>query len=181
MNPKISSGGALFLRGAERYLDALAAIAAFRSEVQDMCADIYNHYASELNVQMGLDPKDCERYDEDNPDKPSAEVGIFRSAQSYCTFSLYLLWGENKLGDGTIAAAVCLGFYYGRLRSEILEGFRQKNPHCRVEILDTYTLVLYQSLKDPASASEALDALVLEWLGYCKSVGGLNLGSRKIA
>jgi hypothetical protein len=48
-----------------------------------------------------------------------------------------------------------------------------------VEKFETYSLVLPQSLKDPASASDALDALVLEWLDYCKSIGGLRLGERE--
>lgn len=178
MNSKTSSGSDLFLRGAGRYLDALTAIAAFRGEVQDMCTEIYEHHAAELAAKMGLDAEDCEAYEEDDPDVPSAEVGIYRPAQRDCTFSLYLSWGENKRADGVISGAVCLGFYHRRLRDEIHAGFRQKDPHCRVEILDTYSLVLYQSLKDLASARDTLEAVVLEWLGYCKSIGGLELNQR---
>jgi hypothetical protein len=111
-----------------------------------------------------------------DPDVPSAEVGISRPSQR--DFCLYLSWGENKRADGVISGAVCLGFYHRRLRDEIHAGFRQKNPHCRVEIFDTYTLVLYQSLKDLASARDTLEAVVLEWLGYCKSIGGLKLNQR---
>jgi hypothetical protein len=152
MNSKKSPGSGLFLVGAERYLDALTAIAAFRGEVQEMCTEIYEHYAPELAEQMGLDQEDCEPFDEHNPDKPSAEVGITRPAQKGCTFCLSLLWGENKRVDDILTAAVSQGFYHRRLRDDIHAGFRQKNPHCRVEIFDTYTLVLYQGLKDLASA-----------------------------
>jgi hypothetical protein len=178
MSPKIPSQSELFLRGADRYLDALAAIAAFQGEVQDMCAEIYKHHAAELAAQMGLGQEDCEPFDENSQDKPSAEVGISRPAQKGCTFVLSLLWDENKRVEGMIAGAVCMGFYHRRLRDEFYAGFRQKNPHCRVEIFDTYSLVLYQSVRNLASARDVLDALVLEWLGYCKSIGGLKLRDR---
>jgi hypothetical protein len=178
MKLKDSSGSELFLRGAGRYLDALTAIAAFRGEVQGMCSEIYKHHTADLAAQMGLDDQDCEVFAEDDPDDPWAEVGISRPAQKDCTFNLYLSWGQNKRADGVIAGAVSLGLYHRRLRDEIRAGFRQKNPRCRVETFDTYTLVLYQSLKDLASASDTLDALVLEWLDYCKSIGGLKLNER---
>lgn len=178
MNSKISSGGELFLRGAERYVDALAAIAAFQKEVQDICTKVYDHYAIELAAQMGLDERDCDVFCEEDADERRAEVGISRPAQRDCTFCLYLSWGESKGADDAIAGAVSLGLYHTRLRDEIHRLFRQKNPGCRVETLDTYQLVLYQNLEDPASASDTLDTLVTDWLEYCKSVGGLKLRGR---
>lgn len=178
MSSKISSGSELFLRGAERYLDALTAIAAFRSEVQEMCKKIYTHHAAELAAQMGLDDKDCEPFAEDDPDERWAEVGILRPAQQNCSFYLYLSWGEDERFNGMVAGAVSLALYHKRLRDEIYEGIRQKRPRCRLEKFDTYSLVLYQGLKDLASARDALDALVLEWLDCCKSIGGLKLKRR---
>jgi hypothetical protein len=43
-----------------------------------------------------------------------------------------------------------------------------------------YSLVLTQPIKrqDLGSAPDVLDALTLEWLGYCQSIGGLKLGNR---
>ena len=181
MNSEISSQSELFRRGAKRYLDALAAIAAFRGEVQDMCTEAYQHHAQELAAQMGLDDEDCEPWDKDDPDERWAEVGIRRRAQQDCFFYLYLSWGENKKGEGMIAGAVCLDLYPRRLRDDIYDRFRQQRPRCRVETLDTYSLILSQGLKDLASAPDDLDALVREWLNYCKSVGGLKLRNTETA
>jgi hypothetical protein len=181
MSSKISFPSDLFLRGAQRYLDALTAIAAFRGEAQDMCTEIYQHHAPELAAQMGLDDDDCQPFDENNPEELWAEVGINRPAQQSCFFYLYLSWGQDEKVDGVIAGAVSLGLYSKRLRDEIYDGFREKSPRCRVKKFDTYSLVLSRSLEDLASARDVLDALALEWLGYCKSIGGLKLRDRKVA
>jgi hypothetical protein len=133
MNAKSSSGSELFLRGAERYLDALTAIEAFRGEVQSMCEEIYEHYATELAEQLGLDGADSERHENSHPDERWAEVGIKRPAQPDCSFYLYLSWGEDERVDGMIAVAVSLGLYHKRLRDEIYEGFRQKRGLPREE------------------------------------------------
>lgn len=81
-----------------------------------------------------------------------------------------------------IRGAIILGLYHTRLRDEIFDGFRRQRPGCRVEKLgDPYCLVLYETLKDLSSAHDVLDALVAEWLDYCKSIGGLKLNEQKIA
>jgi hypothetical protein len=178
MNSKKSLGGELFLRGADQYLDALTAIAAFRGEVQDMCTEVYKHHASELATLMGLEVEDCEAFDDNSPDERWAEVGVSRPAQKDCFFCLYLSWGEAERPCGTIAGTVSLDLYHKRLRDEIYERFRQNRSRCRVEKFDTYSLVLSQSLKNLASAQDALDALALEWLDCCKSIGGLKLRNR---
>jgi hypothetical protein len=178
MSSKISPGGDLFLNGAKNYLDALSAIAAFRSEVQEMCTEIYKHRAPELAAQMGLDAEDCEPFEESSPDERWAEVGISRPAQQNCFFYLYLSWGEDERVDDMIAGAVSLDLYHKRLRDEIYEQL-QKGPQHRVKKFDTYSLMLTEHIKDPTCARDVLDALVSEWIGSCKSIGGLKLGKRK--
>ena len=180
MSPNDSSQNELFLRGAQSYLDALTAIAAFRGEVQSICTDIYDHYKEELATQLGLDIEECEPYAEDDPDMRHAEVGIWRPAQPDCTFCLYLKWEEDGRGNGKILGCVFLGLYRTRLRDEIFDRFRQQRQGCRVEkSKDSYCLILYESLNDLAATREVLNALVVEWLQNCKSIGGLNLKGRQ--
>jgi hypothetical protein len=176
-------GGELFLRSAKSYLDALTAIAAFQSEVQEMCEEKYKRYSSELAAQMGLSAEDCSPHEESNASERWAEIGVKRPAQQDCFFYIYVSWGEDEKDDKKIAANVSLDLYPKRFRDEIFEGFRQQRPSCRVKKLDAYTyqLVLTENLTDLASTRNLLDALLVEWLGYCKSIGGLKLQARKSA
>ena len=182
MSPKNPPQNELFRRGASSYLDALTAIAAFRGEVQDMCAEVYKRHEEDLATQMGLIDDAYKPLAE--PTNGPKEIGILRPAQPRCNFCLYLGWDEDERGGVTIRGAVRLGVYLPKrkLRDEILERFRQQRPGCRVERHSSaYCLVLYETLKDLSSAHEVLDALVLEWLGYCRSIGGLKLTDRKTA
>jgi len=171
----------LFLRGAERYLDALAAVEAFEREVQRTCTEVYQRNAPELAKQMGLDAAECEPYSEPEPEERYAEVGVSRPAQKDCIFCLYLLWDETEGGKPRIQGAISLSLYHKGLRNKIYERFRQENPRCRVAKYDTYQLMLTSLMKpdELGSAGRILDDLVLEWLGYCESVGGLGLNKYK--
>jgi hypothetical protein len=93
MKAKGLSESALFLRGVDRYLDAMTAISAFQDEVQKMCTEIYEHHASELAAQMGLDDADCEPFAQDEPEERWAEVGVSRPTQP----SLYV-WSVSIVG-----------------------------------------------------------------------------------
>lgn len=171
----------LFLRGAEHYLDALAAVEAFQREVQHTCTDVYNRHAAELAKHMGLEAAECEPYDEAEPEERSAEVGVSRPAQKDCTFCLYVSWDEPAGGKGRLQGSISLGLYHKDLRNAIHERFRQESPRCRVAKHETYLLMLTSLMKpdDLGSAGKILDDLVLEWLGYCKSGGGLGLKKYK--
>jgi len=155
------------------------AIEAFNEEVEAMCKEVYERHKSELELRMGIAPAGLERLDESDPTKPFADLGVFRKAQRDCCFSLYLHWGDVESGDDQheIAVRIWLNVYRKNLRDEIWESFRRKNPLCRVKKVDTYSLTLEAPLKSNnlSSADDVLDKLVLEWLEYCRSVGGLNL------
>jgi hypothetical protein len=171
----------LFLRGAERYLDALAAVKAFEREVQRTCTEVYQRHAAELAEQMGLDAAECEQYIEPEPEERYAEVGVSRLAQKDCGLYLYLSWDETEGGKPRVQGAICLGLYHKGLRDKIYERFRQENPRCRVTKYDKYQLMLTSLMKpdELGSAGKILDDLVLEWLGYCKAAGGLGLKKYK--
>jgi len=176
------TGTELFFRGASSYLDALTAIAAFQSEGQDMCTEVYTHYSSELATQMGLTVEDCRLHMYNNPSERWAEVGIQRpAAQQGCFFYLYLSWGAEEDEEEMIAGRVYLELYPRRLRDEISDRFKAQNPSCRVKTDQTYGVVLVQNLKDLSSTGDVLDGLRVEWLGYCKSVGGLKLQGERPA
>jgi hypothetical protein len=53
MNSKIPSENLLFLRGAETYIDALVAVAAFEDEVKEICADVYSHPCVRIGYANG--------------------------------------------------------------------------------------------------------------------------------
>jgi hypothetical protein len=143
-----------------------------------MCEEKYKHYSSELSAEMGLSAEDCSLNDENDAGERWAEIGVKRRAQQGNFFYLYLNFYEDDGSEGTIDGCVYLDLYYWRLRDEIFEGFRQKIPRCRAKQYDTYGLILNENLKNLASAGDPLDALVVEWLGYCKSIGGLKLANR---
>lgn len=171
----------LFLRGAKRYLDALAAVEAFEREVQEICTDVYKRYATDFSKQMGLDAAGCEPYTEPRPAERYAEVGVSRPAQKDCTLCVYLAWDEANSGQVRIRGAITLGLYHKGLRDSLYERFRQENPHCRVEKHETYMLLLRTEIKpdEIESAGKVLDDLALEWLGYCESIDGLGLKKLK--
>jgi hypothetical protein len=167
----------LFLQGAERYLDALAAIEAFERDVQRTCTQVYQQHATELAKQMGLDAAECEKYCDNDPEERCAWVGVSRPAQKGCKFYLYLAWDEAEGGNARIQGTIYLGLYHKDLRDSLYERLRQKNPLCRVSKDETYQLTLTSLIKPDklSSAAKILDDLVLEWLAYCKSIGGLGL------
>lgn len=192
MSAKIPSRNELFLRGAGRYLDALAAIEAFQREVQHTCTEVYKRHAAELARQMGLDPVECETYAKNEPEERWAEVGVSRLAQKSGQFYLYLSWNEAESDrrreaesdTPEIVAAVSFDLSSKGMRDDIYDQFRGKNPGCRVKREASeysYYLLLTSPIKlnELGSADKVLDDLVLEWLGYCKSIGGLNLKKRK--
>jgi hypothetical protein len=183
MSSQVSSRSELFLRGAERYVDALVAINAFEGEVQHICAEIYERHAAELAEQMGLDAAESEPYRANDLEERWAAVGVKRPAQKSCTFWLYLWWDEAEAGKARIRATIYMELYHKALREKTYEQFRAKNPRCRVQKAETYCLMLTTPIKPDALASvgEILDDLVLEWLAYCKSVGGLGLMKKKTA
>ncbi len=180
MTGAIASRNDLFLRGAGHYLDALAAIGAFDREVQSTCTEVYDRHRSELAAQMGLETAECEPYSEPEPEERYAEVGVYRPAQKDCTFCLYVSWDEAEGGKARVQGAISLGLYHTGLRNTIYGRFRQ-DPRCRVAKYETYLLRLTSLVKqdDLGSTGKILDDLALEWLGYCKSVGGLGLKQYK--
>jgi hypothetical protein len=177
MTAAVASRSELFRKGAEHYLDALVALEAFAREVQRICAGVYQTHAAELAAEMGLDPAEGESYSEREPADRWAAVGISRPAQKDCHFYLYLWWEEDDSGAASIQAYLSLYVYSKGLRDTIHEQFRTANLKCRIVKYDAYQLAL-SSLIQPHkldSAGEVLDDLVLEWLAYCKSIGGLKL------
>ena len=181
MTSETRTQNSLVQRGAEHYVDALAAVDAFEKEVQQTCAEVYQRYEEELARNMGLDAAECEPFSESEPAKRSADVGVLRPAQKSCNFCLYLSWYEDEGGKARIQAAGCLMVYHKRLRDSLLERFRQENPRCRVSKYSTWQVILTRPIKleELGSLGEVLDSLVLEWLGYCKSIGGLGLKKLK--
>ncbi|MEK7406364.1 MAG: hypothetical protein AAB225_14780 [Acidobacteriota bacterium] len=183
MLTKTSSGSELLLRGAKSYLDALAAIAAFKGEVQKACSAVYDQHRAELTAQLGLEDAEWKPHESDSVEERWAEVGVLRTAGTGGTFYLYLWWGETEDSEASITARVCLALYGKRLRDEIYEEFRGRNRRCRIETsrTDTFELNLETPIKpeEIGSAAEVLDTLMREWLGYCKSVGGLKLKKRQ--
>lgn len=181
MTAPISLQRDLFLKGADRYLDGLAAVKAFEREVQRTCTEVYERHAVELAKQMGLEAAECEPYSEPEPEERYAEIGVSRPAQKDCSFWLYLLWDEVEGGKTRVQGAISLGLYHKSLRNKLYERFRQENSRCRVTKYDTYQLMLTKPIKpdELGSAGKILDDLMLEWLGYCKSAGGLDLKKHK--
>lgn len=177
MSTKSTSRSELFLRGAQSYLEALTAIEVFRQGVEKICNEVYQRYEAELAARMGLDAAEWERYDESDLGERWAELGVKRRAQPGCWFYLCLEWYDADSGDNEIAATVWLDVYHKNLRDKIYNSFHQENQLCPVEKYGTYQLYSETPLKpnELGSAGEVLDKLVSEWLGYCKSVGGLNL------
>jgi hypothetical protein len=185
MSAKRPSRTNLFERGAESYLNAFVAMDAFEQEVQNVCLEVYQRHESNLALQMGLDAADWEYYDDNSPEERWADLGVFRQAQVHgdCSFYFYLQWRVSEGGGEECAARIWLDVYPKSFRDATYERVRQKNPLCRIQKLDSYNLTLETLLKpaDLASTVDALDKLVLEWLGYCKKAGGLNLKKYKSA
>jgi len=138
---------------------------------------------------MGLDDGgDCERHAIADPAERSAEVGICRGTQKSGVngpcFYVYLYFGESEDDEPEVLAKVWLDFPARRLRDEIYDQIRRKNPHCgieRAEGEDYWGLVLSSSFKldDPASGpDEVLEKLLPDWIGYCESIGGLKMSER---
>jgi hypothetical protein len=169
----------LLSQGTKSYLDALAAIEAFRGEVEAACKGVYVRHEAELLKSIGLETEECERYEYDDPEEPLAELGIYRSAQKGANgFYIYLSWTEAEDGAPRVEAAVCLDFVTRKRRDEVFRSLH-RSAGCRVERDEGeyYNLLLNIPLKldELGRLSDTLDQLVLEWLGYCESVGGLKL------
>jgi len=179
MSNQISPRHELFLKGAPHYLKALSAIEAFDSEVWRTCKDVYNRYKDELESCMGLTQRDCERYsDRDLPEW--AAVGATRPTRyADQRFYLYLIWiqAEDAL---QVAAHVWLEVYPKRDRERILQDIVRKNRPCSLakDDADGVNSLYLEKILDPNrldSAGAELDDLMRQWIGYCKSVGGLKL------
>jgi hypothetical protein len=177
----ISKNDDLFVRGAGRYLEGLAAIEALERQVQDACRKVYRQHAPELLKQMGLDSVECKPYADKEPGDGWAEVGIKRPAQKWCEFFLYLGWWDEAGEETLIDATIWLTLYHKSLRDEKYELFRKKNPRSRIAKGNTYALQLTLPIQPDGlgSADEILDGLMSEWLDCCKSVGGLALKQYK--
>lgn len=180
MNNHTSPRRELFLKGAPHYLKALSAIEAFDSEVWRTCQDVYNRHKDELESCMGLTQRECERYSDCNLPEWAA-VGVMRQARhSDRRLYLYLIWFEAE--DGLeVAATVWLEVYPKKERERILQDIVRMNRPCLLarDDEDGVNSFYLEKILDPSkldSAGAELDDLVRQWIGYCKSVGGLKLG-----
>lgn len=169
----------LLSQGTKSYLDALAAIEAFRQEVETICRSAYRRHETELLKGMGLEAEECERWEKNEPEERWAELGIYRSAQEGANrFYIYLSWGEVEDGTPRVEAAVCLDFATLKRRDEVFQSLH-RSVGCRVERDEGeyYNLLLKTPVKldELGGLPDTLDQLVLKWLGYCESIGGLKL------
>ena len=170
----------LLTLGSCSYLNALAAIEAFDQEVEDLCSGVYQRHEKRLLSQMGLDANECARHTLPSPQDGEAEIGVCRPApKGGLKFYIYLWWRESPTGSPEIVGAVALDLPTRTLRDDIWNRLHRKNPGCRVEreVGDYYFLFVTTpiSLSTRSVASEVLDKLVSDWLGYCESIGGLKL------
>jgi hypothetical protein len=169
----------LLLRGTGSYLNALAAIEAFRQEVETTCRGAYLRHEAELLKAMGLDAEECERWEDSYPEEWSAELGICRSAQKGANcFYIYLSWSEARDGTPLVEATACLDFTTLKRRDEVFQSLH-RSAGCPVERVggEYYNLLLKAQveLNGLRGLSDILDQLVLKWIGYCEAIGGLKL------
>jgi len=179
MSKKNQAENDLLLRGTGSYLNALAAIEAFRQEVETTCRGAYLRHEAELLKAMGLDAEECERWEDSDPEEWSAELGICRPAQKGANyFYIYLSWSEAEDETPRVEVIVCLDFTTRKRRDEVFQ-FLHRSAGCRVERVggECYNLLLETQVKlnELDGLSDTLDQLVLEWLGYCEPIGGLKL------
>ena len=188
MSSKSALRSELFLKGAPTYLDALAALEAFQQEVEAMCTKVYSRHKDRLLPAMGLDgDDDFERYVDGEPAERWSQVGISRGYQKRgldgpC-FRLYVSFSESEDGTMAVEATVWLECSKTRRpRDDIYDRIRRKNLHCRLVKDDddesTYFGLYFATPVKPdelSSVPEALSNVLLELIGYCESVEGLNL------
>jgi hypothetical protein len=189
MSSESTSRSELFLKGAATYLDALAALEAFQQEVEAMCTKVYSRHKDRILSAMGLNGDGgFERYVDGDPAERWATLGIRRGTQKSglngpC-FHLYVYFGESEDGTKEIEATVWLDCSSSRrTRDDIYDQIRRKKPRCRMTKDDEgtyYGLYLETPIKldELSSLPGVLSSVVLEWIDYCESIGGLNLRAR---
>ena len=149
---KTSSGSELLLRGAEKYLDALAAIEAFKGEVQKACTEVYERYRAQLAAQLGLEDVEPETHEHYDAEAQLAELGVQRPAGRESKFYLYLKWNETEDSKVSINACLCLALYWKRLRDEIYEQLCGGSRRCPIKKRETRTFDL--NLETPVKPEE---------------------------
>jgi hypothetical protein len=179
----------LFLRGAPSYVDALVALEAFEQEVQAMCKKAYSRHKDRLLPAMGLsDGGDCELYKDGEPAERWAAVGVRRGIQrsglNGPCFYVYLWFGSSEDDQAEMLATVWLDFPAKRLRDEVYDQIRRKNPRCGIERNDEdqyWAIVLSTPFTPDSPATgpeETLDKVLSDWIGCCESIDGLKLSGR---
>ena len=152
------------VEGAKSYIDALAAIKAFKRAVCDACKDVYNKHKPQLVSKMGLQETPCEDHDRIEPENRYAELGVWQnSPNGRETLYVYLSWGDDKDGAPEISACVCLEFTKKSDRDEYAR-LLLKIPS--ILPCDGSYPCLWSSkkLSDLSSPEEAFDELLNEWL-----------------
>ena len=172
----------LLSRGCKSYVDALTAIESFEREVESICRAAYEHHKEALERAMGLRNPECRSFrNTDFLADRELELGARWPAQREYYFYVFLYWSEVEPEVQEVRATLCLEVNSKVLREEILERIRARNPRHRITNWGAPgNLILYQLLGsiEPTTVSEAFDALMSEWIGYCESIGGLKLNSR---
>jgi hypothetical protein len=169
----------LLRQGADSYLDALAALQAFRQEVETVCRRAYETHEPDLLKWMGLGKSECELWDDPYPEDRYAELGIRKLAgKGTSGLYVYLAWKEGDSGAPEVQAAIDLDCYTKTLREKILEKM-QKHPGCRAYAGQGNNWYVRLDAKvEPdriSTLGQILNKLLMEWVRYCKAAGGLRL------
>lgn len=108
----------LLQQGASSYLDALAAVEAFRRRVKSICWQAYERHDYDLKKWVGIGKSECELWDDPYPDERCADLGIRLPAGTGTSgFYVYLQWTEDVDGVSEVMAAMISTVYRRPLTS----------------------------------------------------------------
>jgi hypothetical protein len=177
-SPKEGAGDTLIKAGAFSYIDAMAALADLRSEVQDRCKAVMCSNLKQLGHALGHEFSKNAVWVW--PGKPTAGIstmwpflysGLTPMDEVWFDLGLYWEYGEDE--KVTLFAFGALEIFDEALRKRVLEGLK-KSPG--VGPMKRNYISIREAIPEdaPLSFQDKLGSIAARWVKELESAGGLS-------